>query len=249
MRRLLKVCLIGITVVVLVPILALLWLFFDPRGLPDIESLLQFAPKVATQVFDPCLRIGVPIVAVPYDSIGSNLRGALSAAEASEDDPGLLRAYDLSFSANFREEKVPRTGLSYQIQKTMFCQPSPSRTVNHHLDSLRLAAQLERRYSSRDLFTIFANRTYFGAGRYGVEAASQYFFGKEPEQLLVQEAALLAGLPRSPTRFSPRLHPDRALERRNQVIDEMVAARAITESEGTAAKAAPLSIVAIGRQL
>ena len=82
MRVFLKICLIALGVVALVPIMAFAWVFFDSEGLPDVQSLAQFSPSTLTQVSDPCLRTAMPgAVAVPYDSIGSNLREALSVAE------------------------------------------------------------------------------------------------------------------------------------------------------------------------
>jgi membrane carboxypeptidase/penicillin-binding protein len=239
MRVLLRVCVAGIGVVLLVPISAFAWLYFDSRGLPSPESLAQFAPQSVTTVSDPCLKSAQPFVAIPYDSVGTNMRAALSAAEASEDDPGILNGYYRAFM----QEEHSKGSLSYLVQRSMFCQPYPGRTINHQLDSLRMSIQLEKRYSHRELFTIFVNRLYFGEDQYGVEAASQHFFHKDPSQLLIQEAALLAGMARSPTRLSPRSHPDLALERRNQVIDAMFAARAISETEASAARASPLPIL------
>jgi len=106
-----------------------------------------------------------------------------------------------------------------------------------------MAAQLERRFSRQELLTIFANRAWFGHGQVGVQAASQYFFQKDPNQLQIGEAAMLAGLIRAPARLSPLAHPDRALERRNEVLDAMVARHAISAEEGAIAKASSLGVV------
>ncbi len=91
--------------------------------------------------------------------------------------------------------------------------------------------------------TIFANRLTFGEDIVGVEPASQHFFQKEPNQLAVGEAALLAGLVRAPAYLSPVKHPDRALQRRNEVIDAMVETHAIGEADASTAKSGPLPIV------
>jgi membrane peptidoglycan carboxypeptidase len=115
--------------------------------------------------------------------------------------------------------------------------------LNRRLDEFRAAVQLERRFSRRELFTIFANRLTFGEDTVGVDAASQHFFHKEPNQLLVGEAALLAGLARAPSNLSPIRHPDRALQRRNEVIDAMVETHAISKSDASRAKASPLPIM------
>jgi membrane peptidoglycan carboxypeptidase len=90
---------------------------------------------------------------------------------------------------------------------------------------------------------IFANRLQFGVDVVGIEPASQRFFHKEPNQLLVGEAALLAGLISNPNYFSPIKHPDRALRRRNGVINTMLEKHAISESIASTAKASPLPIL------
>ncbi len=236
MRVLLKTCLIGLGAMALALIVGFSWLSFDARGLPDAQALAQFAPATVEQVSDPCLK--TTSVAIPYDSIGANLRSALSAAEASEDDPGVLTETYRGFTHNGGRH---RATLSWYISRTIFC--GPSRTLNRQLDELRTAVQLERRFSRRELFTIFANRLMFGADIVGVEAASQHFFHKEPNQLLVGEAALLAGLLKAPSYLSPTKHPDRALQRRDEVIDGMVKTHAISESEASTAKASPLPIM------
>jgi membrane peptidoglycan carboxypeptidase len=124
----------------------------------------------------------------------------------------------------------------------MFCEPA--KTLNRQLDEFRVAVRLERRFSRRELFAIFANRLEFGVEIVGVEPASQHFFHKEPNQLLVGEAALLAGLIRAPSYLSPIKHPDRALRRRNEVIDKMLETRTISQSMASTAKSSPLSIMA-----
>jgi membrane peptidoglycan carboxypeptidase len=81
---------------------------------------------------------------------------------------------------------------------------------------------------------------YFGEGLTGVQAASRHYFEKEPVNLSIPEAALLAGLLQAPSYYSPTKHSDRALQRRNDVIDMMIANASISSSEGENAKAAPL---------
>jgi penicillin-binding protein 1A len=235
MRLLLRVLAIGLGVVVLVAGVGSLWIFFYSRDLPDMQRLAEFAPAQMTQVSDPCLLAAS--VAIPYESIGNQLRAALRASEASEDDPAAL-TQELR-GLNFQEKRHSAT-TSLQVARTMLC--TPSRTMDREIMELRMAVQLERRFSRRELFTIFANRAWFGDGQVGVEDASRHFFQKEPEQLEVGEAALLAGLIRAPAYLSPFTHPDRALQRRNQVIDAMVEARTISARDGEAAKASPMGV-------
>ena len=210
---LLKIFLSFVAAVVILIVAAVSWFFLYSRDLPDVERLAKFAPATDTVVSDFCL--GAEVVAIPYESIGRNLRNALSAVE--------LRLPDA-------------------ISRTMFC--TPSKTLTRQLKEIRTSAQLKRHFSPRQLFTINANRTYFGEGQIGVQSASRYFFHQDPVELNVAEAALLAGLEIRPSYYSPERHPDRALERRNQVIDAMVQAGTITSSEAGAAKDAPLGIAA-----
>lgn len=232
MGWLLKTCLLCFGAIALVPVVGLAWLYFDSRGLPNTDSLGKFAPATMSQVTDPCQKS--TSAAVPYESIGDYLRAALQAAEAREDGPGVLVGTVEGFSSLNR----PHSILSMRISRTM-CY-TPGRPLTRELNEIRVAVQLERRFSRRELFTIFANRTYFGENTFGVEAASRHYFSKEPNQLQIGEAALLAGMVKSPSRFSPTKYPDHAFQRRNEVIDAMVQAKSISESDAITAKSSPL---------
>lgn len=212
MRTLLKL-LLGSAVALVVLIVAVAWwFFFYSRDLPDVARLAQFAPASNTSVSDPCL--GTSSVAIPYEAMGGNFRNALSAVEVR---PAL------------------------QISRTMFC-AATLRTLHRELAEMRISARIERHYSRQELFTIYANRTYFGEGLGGVQSASQYFFHKDPGDLSIAEAALLAGLVKGPSYLSPVRHPERALRRRNEVIDAMSQAGSISVSQADAAKNAPLQV-------
>jgi penicillin-binding protein 1A len=116
----------------------------------------------------------------------------------------------------------------------MFC--APDKALRRELQELRLAVQLDRHFSRRELLTIAANRYFFSDGGFGVQTASQYFFHKNPGELSIAEAPLLAGLVKAPSYFSPEKRPDRALQRRNEVVDEMVKEGRITAVERAAAR-------------
>jgi membrane carboxypeptidase/penicillin-binding protein len=236
MRGLVRLLVIGIGVIVLAASVGIVWVFLYSRDLPNMKAMAQFAPAQAMNVSDPCLTTAT--VAIPNEAIGSNLRAALSAVEAGENDQTI---FTQMYRGLTDQAELPRVTLSLQISRSMSC--VPSKTLNRELREMRTAVQLERRFSRRELFTIFANRVWFGDGQVGVQAASQHFFQKEPSQLSVADAALLAGLVRAPSHFSPLAHPDRALQRRNEVIDAMVAAHAIPEVEGEVAKASVLGVV------
>jgi penicillin-binding protein 1A len=191
MRGLVRVLLIGIGVIVLVASVGLVWVFLDSRDLPDMKVVAQYAPAQAMNVPDPCLM--TTSVAIPYEAIGSNLRAALSAVEAGENDQAV---FIQMYRGLTDQSKLPRATLSLQISRSMSC--VPSKALSRELMEMRTAVRLERHFSRRELFTIFANRVWLGDSQVGVQAASQHFFQKEPSQLSVAEAALLAGLVRAP---------------------------------------------------
>ena len=101
-----------------------------------------------------------------------------------------------------------------------------------------LAIQIERYYTKQQILTMYCNLHFMGHGQYGFAAAAEFYFGKELKDLNIEEAAMLAAIPRSPPNYSPILHPDRALMRRNYAIDRMVAEKKITVAQGEEAKVA-----------
>jgi penicillin-binding protein 1A len=234
LRLFLKLLLACLGILAITVIGGLYWLLLYSRDLPDLDVLSQFSPSGTTTVSDTCYK--TPITAISYDALGRNLRAALNAVEASEDGP---TAYEQT-SRTFSDVRDARVALSIQIARTMFC--SPERTSSRELKELRLAVRLDRHFSRQQLFTIAANRYYFGNDVVGVQVASRYLFQKDPKDLSVAEAALLAGLVRAPNYFSPANHPDRALTRRNQVVDAMLQNHSISAELAEAAKSTALNV-------
>ncbi len=105
-----------------------------------------------------------------------------------------------------------------------------------------VARRLEARYSKRAILSVYLNHIYLGGGAWGVSAAARRYFDKELDQLTLAEAALIAGLAKAPTRFSPQHQPALALERRNVVLDKMAAYGFASAEEVTAAKAEPIAL-------
>jgi penicillin-binding protein 1A len=95
-------------------------------------------------------------------------------------------------------------------------------------------------FSGQQLFAIYANRAYFGTGAIGVENASRQFFHKDTDTLTIEEAALIAGLLRAPNYYSPYKYPERALQRRNKVLEDMMAQGKLSASDAARAEATPL---------
>ncbi len=188
------------------------WLFVYTGDLPEIDHLSKFAPKAQFPVFDSCLPS--PSTAIPFESIGKTFRDALAIAEPAET-------------------------LSDQIARTLMCNRR-ERAGRYHLNTFRLSWQIRRRFSEQQVFTIYVNRAYFGPGATGVESASRQFFRKGADTLNTEEAALLAGLLRAPEKFSPYKHPDRALQRRNRVLEAMAAEGKLSANDAVRAEATPV---------
>src|ERR1700746_3149416 len=151
-------------------------------------------------------------------------------------DPiGLVRAV----AANVLHRGVSQGGstLTQQLAKNLFL--TQERTLWRKMQELVLALWLERKFSKTQILELYLNRVYFGSGAYGVEAAAQRYFGKSAREVKVAEAAMLAGLVKSPSRLAPSRNPDGAERRAAQVIPAMAEQGHITEAMAKAALANP----------
>lgn len=209
MRTLLH-ALVALLCVLLVVVLAIAtWFFGYTSDLPDMTRLGEFAPSAPAVVQSP--SGGPPANVIPAAQMGENFRAALRAAEGE-------RAVALA------------------ISRSMFSESSV--THQRQLAELRIYAHLRLKYSSQDLYTIYANGVWFGEETSGVQDAAQHYLHKDPADLTVAEAAYLAGLIWAP--YSLRKHPERALERRNLVLERMVAQGSLAPAQAKAAEAEPL---------
>src|SRR5438132_322024 len=119
--------------------------------------------------------------------------------------------------------------------------PLGGRTINRKLLEAMVALRIEHEFTKQQILELYVNRIYFGAGCYGVETASQAYFGKSASKLNLSEAAVLAGLIRSPNRFSPLKNPEGAANERNAVLDRMVELKKIPAAEAAQAKLAKVN--------
>ena len=188
------------------------WLFLYTGDLPDVDHLSQFAPSTESVVSDSCLAS--PSTSIPFDQLGEPLTNALAAAE-------------------------PADSLSDQIARSLLCNHSGG-MGRYHLNAFRLSWHIRMHFSEHQLFLIYANRAYFGAGITGVARASKEFFHKEPEALSTEQAALIAGLLRAPEYFSPYKYPERALQRRNKVLEKMVVQGKLSAADAVRLEATPV---------
>lgn len=129
--------------------------------------------------------------------------------------------------------------ITQQTAKNMYL--SNERTIIRKFKELGYTIQLERQYSKDEILTMYCNTIYFGEGAYGVEAAARTYFAKSANSLTLAEAALLAGLPQSPSDYDPYEHPQAAKDRQSTVLDRMVEDKIISESDKNNALAQPLA--------
>jgi 1A family penicillin-binding protein len=132
--------------------------------------------------------------------------------------------------------------LTMQLARNLFL--SPEQTYTRKIKEILLSIQLEHRLTKQQIFTLYANEIYLGEGVYGLATGAEYYFGKPVSDLSIEEAALLAALPKAPITYSPRQNLNRALQRRNLVIDSMAHLGRISLSEATAAKHKPIVLKA-----
>ncbi|MGZ6016774.1 MAG: transglycosylase domain-containing protein, partial [Phenylobacterium sp.] len=130
--------------------------------------------------------------------------------------------------------------ITQQLARNLFL--TPNQTYRRKAQELILAVWLEAKFSKKQILELYLNRVYFGAGAYGIEAASQRYFGKPASQLSLGEAALLAGMMKGPTRYSPVAATDRAARRATIVLDEMTRIHAITPEQRDQAIQTPVVV-------
>lgn len=144
--------------------------------------------------------------------------------------------------SNMRAGRVVQGGstLTQQLAKNLFL--SPDQNIKRKVQELMLAVWLEMKFSKKEILALYLNRVYFGAGAYGIEAASQRYFDKSARELTVGEAALLAGLLKAPSRYSPVSESERAAARATVVLNEMVDAKVITPEQRAQAVTEPVRV-------
>lgn len=221
------------------------------RSLPSVTELETIQPTQGSKLYDDNdelitefqveRRIFVPLAQIP-----KTLRDAIVAVEDSRfyshfglDPMGVARA----IYQNFRQGRIVEGGstITQQLAKVLFL--TPDKSLDRKLKEVFLALQLERRYSKDRILEMYLNQVYFGHGAYGVEAAARTYFGKPVTELSLPEAALLAGLPRAPTLYSPFNHPEAAKRRRAHVLHRMQEIGAVKPTQVRQALAAELGLL------
>jgi len=197
--------------------------------LPANEDLRKYSPPQVTRILarDGTL-LGEDYVerrtVVKLDDIPAHVKLAFLAAEDASfyeheglDYPGMLRA--LYKNLRSQSSKQGASTITQQVVKNVLL--TQDRTYKRKIQEVILSRKMEQEMSKDEILELYLNQIYFGHGRYGVEEASRYYFGKHVAQLSLAEAAVLASIPKGPTIYSPREHLDRAVERSGYVLRQM----------------------------
>lgn len=205
----------------------------------DAEGLRDYRPPQVTRILS---RDGELIgevytqrrTRIRYDEIPSHVESAFLAAEDADfyrhegmDVPGMVRALFVNLRAG--EIKQGASTITQQVVKIFLL--SPERTFERKVQELLLARRVEQTFSKREILELYLNEIYLGHGRYGIEEAAQFYFGKSVRNLDLGQAALLATLPKAPGRDSPLRNPELAKTRQVHVLKQMVSHQLATAEE------------------
>ena len=237
--KLVERVLLGSTLVATAAFVGFIWFIASLRsGLPDPDALQRIGEMdQATAVFDGRDQLAFTIfkeqrIDVPLDQVSPNLVKAVLAIEDQQfyDHSG-FNVIRIGFAAlaNVRHRRVAQGGSTITQQLARLSFLTPDKTVRRKIQELILARRIEGSYSKQQILELYLNKVYFGDGLYGIEAASRGYFGKPAKDLSLAEAALLAGLVKSPSTYAPTVKMERAVTRRNVVLDVMHETRAIDD--------------------
>ena len=222
-------------------------------GCPSPTEIRAFHPSEGGNVYDRSGRLlghleNVRRVNVPIGSVPKQVRDAFVATEDRRfydhnglDWRGVFRAVLRNFSAGGIRQGF--STITMQVAHNSFLQDRyHGRSLRRKLIELRISRLLERELTKDQILEHYLNVIYLGSGVNGVEAASLDLFGKNINQVTLSEGAVLAALPKAPSVYTPRRHPERAVQRRNLVLGLMADQGYVTEAQAAAAQRAPLRI-------
>jgi penicillin-binding protein 1A len=230
------------------PMLLFLYVWWD---MPSFRTLEDPTPELASVVYSADNQIlgtyylNADRVRLPAREIPRLVKQALLAVEdrrfyehSGIDPIGILGA---AFSTARGRVRGGST-ITQQLARNLYDAVGVKRSLWRKLKEMIVALYLERRYSKEEILAMYLNTVPFGGVTYGIQSASRYYFGKDAKDLTLPEAALLVGLLKGPSYYSPYRYPQRALARRNLVLDLMVEAGFLSAKEAAEAKKAPLGV-------
>ena len=217
------------------------------RDLPSLDGLEEYQPSIATTLYtdqdEPFASFYEQRrILLPLSKIPAHLKQAVLAVEDSRfyEHRGLSpRAIARAMIMNLLTRRKSQGGstITQQLARALFL--TPEKSFARKLKEALLAVEIEKKYPKDKILELYFNQVYFGHGAYGVEAAAQTYFKKSVGELTLAEAAMLAGLPSAPNRFSPIVDPARARRRRDHVLNRMVEQKIIARVQAEAASRTP----------
>lgn len=227
-------------------------------NMPSVADLESFRPKIITTLYDvrgeSCKEFAEERrVEVPLDRLPKTLIQAIIATE----DPRFYRHGGVDYRGILRalKENVIKIGrgrrleggstITQQLARSLFFYSQ--QTIRRKLKEMLLAVRIEKRYSKEKILELYCNQFYLGHGAYGVETAANLYFGKSVSDLNLEESALLAGIFRGPSVYSPYNATQRTLDRRNHVLSRMAEEGYITKAEAERAQARPMTVLPLRR--
>jgi penicillin-binding protein 1A len=225
-------------------------LFVYSTDLPEVTSLERYRPSSITELYDQKGNVIGTFalqrrVIAKYEDYPKVLRDAVISIEDKDferhwgiDPWRILGAAYRDLSSGSRAQGA--STLTMQLSRNLFL--TPDRKFRRKVQEVMMAIQIERHFTKEQIFTLYANQIFLGHGVYGFEAGSEFYFGKPARQLTIEEAALLAGLPKGPSAYSPINNPEKAERRRNLVLNNMMEDGRITALQAQEAKSRPLNL-------
>ena len=224
-------------------------LFAYAGDLPQISALDDYSPNTITRVYAANGRVVGEFaterrVVVKYEDISPRLRQAILSAEDADFDRhfgvSVTRIVVTAVEDVIKRRLAGASTLTQQLARKLFL--NDEKTWERKIKEALLAIQIEKRYTKREIFTLYCNQIYFGHGAYGVEAASRLYFNKRSKDLTLDEAALIAGIIQTPERQSPYVDMRRAMRRRNYVLQRMAEEGYVSKAEADAATQRPIEV-------
>ena len=220
------------------------------KELPSVAALKDYRPSIATRVYDDNNELIDEFFledrkVIRYEDIPTVVVQAFVAAEDARffQHRGFdLQSISRAFFKNLAAGRIVQGGstITQQVAKSMFL--TPERSYIRKIREAVLAYKIDRYLTKEEILTLYLNQIYLGHGTYGIEAASQGYFGKSTRQLTLPEASLLAGLPKAPTTYSPFLSMEKARQRQVYVLDRMLEDGHITRQQRDKTLATPVHL-------
>lgn len=207
----------------------------------DIQALEHYTPPMPSKIMDVNGKLISEIFAekrelISYNEIPHDLIDAIVATEDSTffehagiDLSGMMRALIHNIQAGYIKEGA--STLTQQLARGVFDKIGRKKTIERKIQEIWAALQIEQKYTKKEILTLYFNQIFFGHSAYGVKAAARFYFDKDVETLSLAECALLAGLPKSPNKYSPVNNVKASMKRHKIVLTRMVDMEYITEEE------------------